>query len=90
LVFENDRVRVFETSLAPGEGDQPRERGDHATFVIDGGRVETVMIDDDGHDHSLTTEDRQTTSGHWAATRGRTRLVNIGTTPYRELAVELK
>ncbi len=90
LLFENDRVRVFETSLAPGEGDQPRQRGDHATFVIDGGRVETVAIEDGGGHHALATEDRRSTSGHWPAAPGRTRLVNVGTTIYRDLAVELK
>jgi hypothetical protein len=90
LLFENDRVRVFETSLAPGEGDQPRARGDHATFVIDGGRVLTIAVDDHGHDLNAAEEERKGGSGHWATSDGRSRLLNIGTAAYRELAVELK
>jgi hypothetical protein len=89
LLFENDRVRVFETALGPAERDAPRARGDHATFVIDGGRLQVVAVDD-GADGQATEEERPSNSAAWAAGRGRTRLVNAGATPYRELTVELK
>ncbi|HVM63998.1 MAG TPA: hypothetical protein VMU14_03995, partial [Acidimicrobiales bacterium] len=89
LLFENDRVRVLETALAPGESDAPRVRGDHATFVIDGGRVQVVAFDDD-REREGAVQERPSTSAAWAVGRGPSRLVNVGTTPYRELTVELK
>jgi len=90
LLFENDRLRVYETALAAGEGDEPRVRGDCAGYVIDGGRVRIMAVDDDGGTRMVGEEDRGRISAYWTAGGGRTRLVNVGGTEYRELAVELK
>ena len=90
LLLENDRVRVYETALAPGERDTPRVRGDCASYVIDGGRVRTVVVGDDGTEQVVAEEDRASVSPCWACSAARSYLENTGTTPYRELAVELK
>jgi hypothetical protein len=82
LLFENDRLRTYETWLEPGQADEPRHRADSAVYVIDGGRVQ------------LGTEvtERASVSGYWIGADGAsaTQLVNTGDTPYRELAVQLK
>jgi hypothetical protein len=82
LLFENDRLRTYETWLEPGGADEPRVRADSAVYVIDGSRVQ------------LGTEvtDRASVSGYWigADAASVTQLVNTGDTPYRELAVQLK
>ncbi len=90
LLFENDRVRVFETALAPGEGDDARVRGDCAGYVITGGRVRSVAADGDGTEPAVSEEERPSVSPYWISSGERTRLINIGATAYRELAVELK
>src|SRR5258707_8045353 len=81
LLLENDRLRVYETALEPGGADEHRVRAETAVYVIDGGRVE---LD--------TVEDRPSVSGYWidAHQREARALVNVGATPYRELAVQLK
>jgi len=90
LLLENDRLRVHETALPPGAGDHARERGDCATFVIDGGRVRVVAVDADGGEQVVAEDDRASLSPSWRAGRGMARLLNVGTTDYRELSVELK
>ena len=89
LLLENDRLRVYETALEAGHADQPRARGDCATFVIDGGRVRTVADGEPG-DQVVAEEERPTVSAWWSSTDDTTRLVNVGDVNYRELAVELK
>jgi hypothetical protein len=82
LLFENDRLRTYETWLEPGLADEPRVRADSAVYVVEGGRVQ------------LGTEvtERASVSGYWigADSASHTQLVNAGDTPYRELAVQLK
>jgi hypothetical protein len=90
LLLENDRVRVHETALPAGAGDQARARGDCATFVIDGARVRVVAADADGGERVVGEDDRASLSPSWTAGAGMTRLLNVGTTAYRELSVELK
>jgi hypothetical protein len=88
-LLENDRVRVYETTLPPGASDELRPRLDAAVFVIDGGELRMTEEDDAGAMHDRT-EQRAATSGHWVPARSRARLTNTGPTTYRELAVELK
>jgi hypothetical protein len=83
-MIENDRVRVWQTVLEPGQSDRSRSRLDAAVFVIDGG---SLAVHEDGTRHAFTAADR---SAHWrAAARERT-IENIGTSRYRDLTVELK
>jgi hypothetical protein len=88
LLLENDRLRVYETALDAGDADQPRVRGDHAGFVIDGGRVRTVVVE--GETGERVVEERQSVSAYWASSHDTTRLENVGEVAYRELVVELK
>jgi hypothetical protein len=81
LLLENDRLRVYETALAPGASDEARVRAETAIYVVDGGRVRLDAV-----------EERPSISGYWisADSAEPTSLVNVGDTPYRELAVQLK
>ena len=90
LLLENDRLRVYETALEPGQADEPRPRGECATFVIDGGRVQSLVVGGDAGDQLLADEERACVSAYWTSSDDTTRLVNVGDVAYRELAVELK
>jgi hypothetical protein len=88
-LLENDRVRVYETTLEPGASDDLRPRLDTAVYVIDGAAVRVVEEDDRGVPRSRT-EARAPTTGYWMPGPRRRQLVNTGSTTYRELSVELK
>jgi len=84
MLLENDRVRVFETLLEPGERTEPRNRLDTAVYVIEGGSVQI-------HEGSSErAEARESTSGHWLSAAEAYALENIGASAYREISVELK
>jgi len=89
MLLENDRARVFETALDPGERSTARKRLDTAVYVIDGGHV---RIRESGSSGEATSreETRESVSGCWLRGADDFVLENIGTTPYRELSVELK
>jgi hypothetical protein len=88
-LLENDRVRVYETTLAPGAADELRPHLDTAVYVIDGAPLRIVEEDAAGA-VVARNEDRPPTSAYWMPAGGRRQLVNAGTTTYRELSVELK
>jgi hypothetical protein len=88
-LLENDRVRVYETTLAPGGSDELRPHLDTAVFVIDGATLRIVEEDADGTVRTRV-EERTPTTGHWLPGGGRRQLVNAGSNEYRELSVELK
>lgn len=85
MLLENDRVRVFETALAPGERTEARDRPDTAVYVIDGGNVRI-------HEGNAAPRDAQSesTSGHWLPAAAGYALENAGPGRYREISVELK
>jgi len=84
MLLENDRVRVFETLLEPGERTEPRNRLDTAVYVIDGG---SLCV----HNSSNALEEaRESTSGHWLPATEAYVLENVGSAAYREISVELK
>jgi len=89
MLLENDRLRVFETALSPGERTRPRNCLDTAVYVIDGG---TVRLHQQGASGSPSSreERRSSVSGHWLEAAHDYSLDNVGTTLYRELSVELK
>jgi len=89
MLLENDRVRVFETALDPGERSAARKRLDAAIYVIDGGRLRIREAGSSGK-ASSREETRESVSGCWLAAADEFALENIGTSRYRELAVELK
>ena len=85
MLLENDRLRVFETALAPGERTEARDRSGTAIYVIDGGLVRVHQADAVPCD-----EERDDASGHWLHAAGDYALENVGRGRYREISVELK
>jgi hypothetical protein len=88
-LVENDRVRVFQTTLDPGQSADMRPTLDAAIYVIEGSRVATQEVDEDGGQRTVE-KDRLTTTGLWSPGGPRRRLRNRGPSRYRELCVELK
>ena len=89
LLLENDRVRVFETLLAPGARSEARRRLDSAVYVIDGSSIR-VGQGQSGQDVREVECERASVSGHWLPAAERHVVENLGSTVYRELSVELK
>jgi hypothetical protein len=89
MLLENDRVRVFETALAPGERSRPRNRLDTAVYVIDGGSVR-ICQDEAAVGPSSQEAHRPSVSGQWLDAAPGYSLENVGAAAYRELSVELK
>ena len=87
-VLENDRLRVWQTTLAPGASDELRPRLDTAVYVIDGSRLRILEKGPAGT--RTREEDRPSTSGLWLPGGARRQLTNLGRAAYRELGVELK
>jgi hypothetical protein len=88
-LLENDRVRVYETTLDPGQSDQMREQLDAGIYVIDGGRLRIVEEDESGKRSSVEQE-HASVSGYFLPGGVRRQITNIGTTRYRQLSVEVK
>ena len=81
---DNDRVRVFEAALAPGEKEQMHSHPSSVVYVIAGGKVRNHGADGTVseavlHDGDVLYRDPIT---HWAE--------NIGTTTVRLIVLELK
>ena len=89
LLLENDRVRVFETALAPGEQTESRRRLDMAVFVIDGARIRVDQWNGKSMSRGID-EERESVRGLWFPANDRFVLENTGSEHYRELSVELK
>jgi hypothetical protein len=89
MLLENDRVRVFETALAPGERSEPRRRLDTAVYVIDGGHIR-VHQNISGRPSEFEDHVRERVSGHWLPAAEDHVIENVGAAPYRELSVEIK
>lgn len=89
LLFENDRVRVWDLRLAPGEAiGLHRHTNDYVTVAIGGGKMQGFNPDGsprppqlraDGHVSFLPVDGEEI---HGAT--------NIGETPWRNIVVELK
>ena len=94
LLFENDRVRVWDLALAPGETlPLHRHELDYLYVVIGGGTLQTGF-EDGTADEPRQMEDgdvrfREVTGdgGEQRATHSAT---NVGDSPWRNIVVELK
>jgi len=84
VTLDNNRVRVMETALKPGEKEQQHSHPAYVIYVIAGGKVRN-------HNADGTTSETTFTPGqtiyrdpitHWSE--------NIGTTTIRNVIVELK
>ena len=89
LLFENDRVRVWDLTLAPGESTgKHRHTEDYLYVVIGGGSLQG--IDADG----TKGEPRQMADGdvRWRDVDGEDihEAVNTGDTPWRNIIVDVK
>lgn len=89
VVFEDERVRVWSMTLAPGEA-SPLHRHDldYLIVLVAGDRIAAVP----GPDSTRTAREAEVTPGRTVFLRaGETEwAVNTGHTEYREILVELK
>jgi beta-alanine degradation protein BauB len=82
--LENDRVRVLEAILQPGEKEQMHSHPAYVAYVIAGGKARNHLPDGTAAEGVLKAGDvlyREPVT-HWAE--------NIGTTPIHLILVELK
>lgn len=89
LLFENDRVRVWDLRLAPGESTgQHRHSSDYFYVVIGDGELQGISAD------GTAKEPRQMQDGevHFRTVNGEDThaAVNTGDQPWRNIVVELK
>jgi hypothetical protein len=92
LLFENDRVRVWDLSVAPGESFAAhRHQLDYVIIVESGGLLRFDDPDAPGGQRDIQYVDDQVTF-RAVAPGGKLdhRLTNVGATPHRNFIVELK
>jgi beta-alanine degradation protein BauB len=84
LRLENDRVRVLEATLKPGDKEQVHSHPAYVIYVIEGGKVRTHGLDGTTVEADFKTGDviYRDPVTHWAE--------NIGKTTIRLELVELK
>lgn len=82
--FENDRVRVLEAVLGPGEKEQMHSHPAYVIYVIAGGKVRNHAADGKVTEAEFEVGDTiyRDPLTHWAE--------NVGTTTIRLVLVELK
>ena len=92
LMFENERVRVWDFALAPGETmDRHVHRNDYFFLVTQGGRLRVGEPDDPAGQHEVEYHDDRITFvevGEDGIVHGP--LTNVGDRPYRNFVIELK
>jgi beta-alanine degradation protein BauB len=91
LLFENERVRVWDLALAPGKSlEKHIHRNDFLFVVLQGGSLRHVDPDDPRNDQDVRYEDDQVVFLEAHGGTVHNRLINVGATPYRNLVIELK
>ena len=91
LLFENERIRVWDLALQPGESLQKHvHHEDYLFIVLQGGAL--VHIDDEDATKNVAVTYATDQVVFLEAGEGlvHNRLKNIGTEPYRNLVIELK
>ena len=89
VILENDRVRIWEMQLAPGQASSlHRHELDYMLIILDGDRIAGVP----GPGRTRSAREATVVPGQvFYLTRGETEwAVNRGARPYREIIVELK
>ncbi len=92
LLFENDRVRVWRSKLAPGE-ESPihRHHLDHILIQIDGDRIAVVPEPDtDSVYRDYLEADVFPGQTLFVERGGVERARNVGSRPFHEIVIELK
>lgn len=91
-LFENERVRVWQVRLAPGEqGEVHRHELDHLLVQVAGDRIAVVPEPDSQGPFTEYLEADVVPGAVVAVTRGGVETArNVGSRPYLEVIVELK
>ena len=92
VVFENDRVRIWEMRLAPGERSAVHKHDlDYMLVLLEGDRIAADPEPDTGGAFNQYFEaDVVPGSVVYIERGGIETAVNIGEKPYREILIELK
>ena len=91
LMFENERVRVWDLALAPGEALEAHVHHlDFCFIVVQGGHLRHVHPDDPSQDQDVRYAADQVVFLEAGEGLLHHRLVNVGEKPYRNFVVELK
>lgn len=92
VMFENERVRVWDLSLAPGESlEKHIHRNDYFFIVESGGLIRFANPDDQADYQDVQFEDDQVTFREVGASgKIDNRLTNVGTKRHRNYVIELK
>lgn len=91
LMFENERVRVWDLALAPGEalGAHVHQR-DFCFIVVQGGHLQHVHPAGPAQTQDVQYEADQVVFLEAGEGLLHHKLVNVGDTPYRNFVIELK
>jgi len=93
MLFENDRVRVWELALAPGESSDVHEHTlDYLLVQLEGDKITGDFEPDTNGEFPPGPVEGDVAPGNVFYTRkgGIETARNTGTTPYREILIELK
>lgn len=92
MLFENDRVRVWEMRLDPGESSAVHRHDlDYVLVQIEGDRVKGVFEPDSAGEYSGEVEADVVPGNTLFISKGGVETaVNSGTKPYYEILIELK
>jgi beta-alanine degradation protein BauB len=92
LLMENDRVKIWEMDLAPGEESDVHEHTmDYILVVLDGDRIAGVPEPDSaGFYNEYLEADVESGNYYYIEKGGIETARNIGKKRYREIAIELK
>lgn len=91
LMFENERVRVWDLALQPGESVEKHiHRNDFLFIVVKGGSLRHIDPDNPGNDQAVRYENDQVVFIEAGDGTVHNELVNVGTEPYRNFVIEIK
>lgn len=91
LLFENERVRVWDLALEPGEYlERHVHRDDFLFIVTDGGSLRHIVPGQPELDRAVQYDDGLVVFHEAGAGIVHNRLVNVGDAFYRNIVIELK
>ena len=91
LLFENERVRVWDLSLAPGEWAETHiHRLDYCLIIAQGGHLQHADPDNPADSRDVHFTDDQVTFSEAGDGVVHQRLTNVGATPHKNYIVEFK
>jgi hypothetical protein len=93
LLFENERVKVWELALEPGEtSDTHEHEHDYLLIQLDGDKIAGIFEEDTHGEYPPGTVEGDVSYGNVFYTKkgGVETAKNTGKKPYREILVELK